>query len=61
VEIYRRSALLLDLPAAAVLAILQMIGVIGALAAYARYQERHSVEQVLRPATETVRRPRSRR
>ena len=61
VEIYRRSALLLDLPAAAVLAILQMIGVIGALAAYARDQERHSVEQVLRPATETVRRPRSRR
>jgi thiamine transport system permease protein len=61
VEIYRRSALLLDLPAAAVLGIVQMVGVIGALAAYARYQERHSVEQVLRPAAETARRPRTRR
>lgn len=57
VEIYRRSALLLDLPAAGVLAILQMIGVVGALIAYARYQERHSVEQVLRPAAETARKP----
>jgi len=61
VEIYRRSALLLDLPAASILAILQMIGVIGALIAYSRYQERHSVEQALRPAGETARRPRSRR
>ena len=57
VEIYRRSAVLLDLPAAAVLSLLQMIGVVAALAAYARYQERHSVEQTLRPARETARRP----
>jgi thiamine transport system permease protein len=61
VEIYRTSARLLDLPAASVLAILQMIGVVAALAAYARYQERHSVEQTLRPVTETARRPRSTR
>jgi thiamine transport system permease protein len=40
VEIYRRFALLLDLPGAAVLALLQMVGVVAALAAYARYQER---------------------
>ncbi len=59
VEIYRRSALLLDLPAASVLAILQMIGVVGALLAYSRYQEHHAVEQTLRPAAETARRPRS--
>jgi len=58
VEIYRRSAQLLDLPAAAVLALLQMLGVIAALATYARYQERHAVEQTLRPARETARRPR---
>jgi thiamine transport system permease protein len=56
VEIYRRFALLLDLPAAAVLALLQMIGVVVALAAYARYQERHTLEQTLRPARETTRR-----
>ena len=60
VEIYRRSAQLLDLPAAAVLALLQMIGVVAALAAYSRYQERHTVEQTLRPAQETARRPRGR-
>ena len=59
VEIYRRSALLLDLPAASILAIVQMVGVIGALIAYSRYQERHSIAQTLRPAAETARRPRS--
>jgi thiamine transport system permease protein len=57
VEIYRRAALFLDLPAAAVLAVLQLVGVVGALTAYARYQERHAVEQALRPAAETERRP----
>jgi thiamine transport system permease protein len=56
VEIYRRFALLLDLPGAAVLALLQMVGVVAALAAYARYQERHTVEQTLRPVRETARR-----
>ena len=56
VEIYRRSLFFFDLPTAAVLAILQMVGVIGALIAYARYQERHTVEQTLRPARETARR-----
>ncbi|MDP2623557.1 MAG: iron ABC transporter permease [Actinomycetota bacterium] len=56
VEIYRRSALFLDLPAAAVLALLQMVGVVAALTAYSRYQERHTVEQTLRPVQETARR-----
>jgi thiamine transport system permease protein len=59
VEIYRRAALFLDLPAAAVLAVLQLIGVVAALTAYARYQERHAVQQALRPATETEMPPRS--
>jgi len=60
VEIYRRTAQLLDLPAAAVLALLQMVGVVAALIAYSRYQERHTVEQTLRPARETARRPQGR-
>jgi thiamine transport system permease protein len=59
VEIYRRAALFLDLPAAAVLAIIQLVGVVGALVAYSRYQERHGIEQTLRPAIETARRPRT--
>ena len=58
VEIYRHTAVLLDLPTAAVLAVLQLVGVGLILRAYARRQE--AVEQPLRAAVETARRPRSR-
>jgi len=58
VEIYRQTATLFDLPVAAVLAILQLVGVTAVLLAYSRYQERNAVEQSLRPAVETARRPR---
>jgi len=58
VEIYRQTATLFNLPVAAVLAILQLVGVTAVLLAYSRYQERSAVEQSLRPATETSRRPR---
>ncbi len=57
VEIYRQTSTLFDLPVAAVLAILQLIGVTAVLLAYSRYQERRAVEQSLRPAAETARRP----
>jgi thiamine transport system permease protein len=60
VEIYRRAALFLDLPAAAVLAVVQLVGVVAALTIYGRYQEHHSVEQSLRPARETAHRPATR-
>ncbi len=58
VEIYRQTAILLDLPTAAALTILQMSGVLVLLLASARAQERLSIQQRLRPASETVRRPR---
>jgi thiamine transport system permease protein len=58
VEIYRQTAILLDLPAAAALTILQMGGVLVLLLASARAQERLATQQRLRPAAETVRRPR---
>jgi thiamine transport system permease protein len=61
VEIYRQTALLLNLPVAAALAILQIGGVFILLLLYARYQERLAVEQRLRPAAMTARRPRTRR
>ena len=59
VEIYRRTAVLLDLPVAAALAVLQVVGVTGVLLAYSRYQERRSTELALLPASETARRPRT--
>jgi len=59
VEIYRHTAVLLDLPVAAVLAMLQLAGVGLILRSYARRQD--VVEQPLRAAAETARRPRSRR
>jgi thiamine transport system permease protein len=59
VEIYRHTTALFDLPLAAVLALVQMVGVIAVLFAYSRYQERRHVEQDLRPAAETSRRPRT--
>ncbi|MEA2622351.1 MAG: thiamine transport system permease protein [Chloroflexota bacterium] len=61
VEIYRQTAELLDLRTAAALSILQMGGVLALLLAYARAQERLSVVQRLRPASETARRPRTAR
>ncbi|MCJ7725673.1 MAG: iron ABC transporter permease [Acidimicrobiia bacterium] len=59
VEIYRQTSTLFDLPVAAVLAILQVVGVTAVLLAYSRYQERNALEQSLRPAVETSRRPRT--
>ncbi len=58
VEIYRQTAQLLNLPVAAALAMVQLAGVFLLLLAYSRYQERRAVEQRLRPARETARRPR---
>lgn len=58
VEIYRQTAILLDLPAAAALTILQMVGVLVLLLASARSQERLALQQRLRPAGETLRRVR---
>ncbi len=58
VEIYRQTAVLLDLPTAAALTILQMAGVIALLLASARTQEGLAVRQRLRGSGETARRPR---
>jgi thiamine transport system permease protein len=58
VEIYRQTAILLDLPTSAALTILQMSGVLALLVASARAQERLAVQQRLRAAGETVRAPR---
>ncbi len=55
VEIYRRTAILLDLPVAAALAFLQIVGVGAILLAYSRYQERRAIEMTLLPGTETAR------
>jgi thiamine transport system permease protein len=59
VEIYRQTAILLDLPTAAALTILQMVGVFALLLASARSQEQLSVRQRLRASAETARRPRA--
>lgn len=56
VEIYRTTALLLDLPVAAGLALLQMVSVLLLLLLGGRLQERLSVEQRLRPAADVARR-----
>jgi thiamine transport system permease protein len=58
VEIYRQTAILLDLPTAAALTILQMVGVFALLLASARAQERLAVRQRLRASAETARPPR---
>ena len=58
VEIYRQTAILLDLPTAAALVVIQLVGVFALLLFSARSQERLAVSQRLRPASETVRRPR---
>ena len=57
VEIWRQTAVYLDLGVAAVLAIVQMAGVTAVLVAYSRYQERSAVEMSLRPGAEVLRRP----
>jgi thiamine transport system permease protein len=59
VEIYRQTAILLDLPTAAALTILQMAGVSVVLLASARAQERLALQQRLRASAETARPPRS--
>ena len=59
VEIYRQTAILLDLPTAAALTILQMVGVIVLLLGSARAQEGLAVQQRLRGQGETARRPRA--
>lgn len=59
VEIYRQTAILLDLPMAAALTILQMIGVFALLLASARSQERLALQQRLRSSSETIRAPRA--
>lgn len=61
VEIYRQTSTLFNLPVAAVLAILQLVGVTAVLLAYSRYQERNALEQSLRPAVETSRKPKGAR
>ncbi len=58
VEIYRQTAILLDLPTAAALTILQLAGVLVLLLASARTQERLAVQQRLRAAGASARRPR---
>jgi thiamine transport system permease protein len=58
VEIYRQTAILLDLPMAAALTLLQVVGVFALLLASARSQERLAIQQRLRRAAETARRPR---
>jgi thiamine transport system permease protein len=57
VEIYRQTAVLFDLPVAAMLAVVQLAGVTAILLAYSRYQERTAVEQHLRAGSETAQRP----
>ncbi|MHB0980954.1 MAG: ABC transporter permease [Thermoleophilia bacterium] len=59
VEIWRQTTHFLNLPVAGALAVLQLVGVTGLLVLYSRYQERRAVQQGLRPAGETARRPRT--
>ena len=55
VEIYRQTAQLLDLPAAATLSLLQMGGLLAMLLVYARLQERLALGLRLLPANVTAR------
>ncbi|HEY5154326.1 MAG TPA: iron ABC transporter permease, partial [Acidimicrobiales bacterium] len=59
VEIYDQTARFLRLDIAAVLAVVQLVGVGLALVFYARYQQRRSVQQVLRPRAEVAHAPRT--
>jgi thiamine transport system permease protein len=58
VEIYRRAALLLDLPTAAGLALIQLVAVLAVALVMARAQERRAVAQRLVARADTARRPR---
>jgi thiamine transport system permease protein len=58
VEIWRSTAILLDLPTAAALSLLQMGTILVLLLLDARAQERLSIAQRLRPRTEVARPPR---
>jgi thiamine transport system permease protein len=58
VEIYRQTAILLDLPTAAALTILQMVGVLALLLGSARVQERLAIQQRLARAGSVLRPPR---
>lgn len=57
VEIYRQTAIMLDLPTAAALTLIQLVGVFTLLLFSARSQERLALDQRLRPASENARRP----
>ncbi len=59
VEIWRQAAVMLDLPAAATLAVIQIVGVTALLVVSARWQERLAVTQRLRPPVEVARPPRT--
>lgn len=59
VEIYRQAAQLLDLRAAAVLALLQMVGLAALLLAYSRYQQGAAVRQRLLTRAASARPPRT--
>jgi thiamine transport system permease protein len=61
VEIWRQASVMLDLSAAATLALIQIGGVAALLVLNARWQERLAVAQRLRPAAEVARPPRTRR
>ncbi len=60
VEIWRQTAVMLNLTVAASLVIIQMLGVAVLLVVHARWQERLSVAQRLRPAAEVARPARTR-
>jgi len=61
VEIYRQTAQLLDLQAAATLALLQMVALVAILFVYGRYQERTTVRLRLLGRRAVARRPRTAR
>lgn len=61
VEIWRQTAIMLNLPVAAALVVIQMVGVAALLVIHARWQERLAVAQRLRSAAEVARPPRTRR
>ncbi len=58
-EIYRQTALFLDLPQAAALSIVQLVAVVGILLVAGRAQGRRVEALRLRASTETARRPRT--
>jgi thiamine transport system permease protein len=60
VEIWRQTAVLLDLRTAAALTLLQLVGILALLLVSARAQERLALTQRLRPAAENARAPRTR-